>query len=158
MFFTVNKKNGLCMHQFKNPKNVCIFSRVLYIFCHFHVGICLWSAGWYPNFWWWFYELTILESQNTSISSAAACMQKKRFPWSLCLPTKLDLLLTKAATLQLSSPASPFNVPPPATATSTPHGCTLHTPTRTQTQAHWIRISPSDPRGFPFHCSSLVCF
>lgn len=58
-----------------------------------------------------FYELTPLESQRASISSAAACMLKK-CPWSLCLPTKSDLLLSNGARLKLSYPAAPSSVSP----------------------------------------------
>lgn len=56
-----------------------------------------------------FYELTLLESQRTSILSAAARMQRK-CPWSICLPTKSDLLLSDTARLKLSYPATPCSV------------------------------------------------
>lgn len=56
-----------------------------------------------------FYELTLLESQRTSISSAAALTQRK-CPWSICLPTKSDLLLSDTARLKLSYPATPCSV------------------------------------------------
>lgn len=38
-------------------------------------------------------------------------MQKK-CPWSLCLPTKSDLLLSNTARLKLSYPATPPSIPP----------------------------------------------
>lgn len=73
-----------------------------------------------------FYELTLLESQRASISSAAACMQKK-CPWSLCLPTKSDLLLSYAARLKLSYPATPSSVPLSELPTNTPRCTHTHT-------------------------------
>lgn len=74
-----------------------------------------------------FYELTLLESQRTSISSTAARMQRK-CPRSICLPTKSDLLLSEAARLKLSYPATPCSV-------LSRHQHT-HTCTRTHTQIH----------------------
>ena len=84
-----------------------------------------------------FYGLTLLESHRASVSSAAACMQKK-CPWSLCLPTKSDLLLSYAARLKLSYPATPSSVPPLALAINTPH---LHTHTHTHTHTQPQKIN-----------------
>lgn len=75
-----------------------------------------------------FDELTLLESQRASIQSAVACMQKK-CPSSLCLPTKSDLLLSDAARLKLSYPATPSSVPlMPPTPSLTPVRTHTHKP------------------------------
>lgn len=41
-----------------------------------------------------FNELSLLESQRGRVCSPAACVQKGGCPWSLCLPSKSDLLLS----------------------------------------------------------------
>lgn len=72
-----------------------------------------------------FYELSLLESHRTSISSAATHMQRK-CPWSICLPTKSDLLLSDAARLKLSYSPTPCSV----------LSCHHHSHTHTHTQIH----------------------
>lgn len=96
-----------------------------------------------------FCELTLLESQRASIESTAACMQKN-CPWSFCLPTKSDLLLSYAARLKLSYPATPSSVPPSALTSNIPTYTHTHT-YRHNTPTRWsLRLS--------FGRSSLVYF
>lgn len=67
-------------------------------------------------------------------------MQKKS-PWSLCLPTKSDLLLSNTARLKLSYPATPPPYPPLPHPSACPHHKqpptpTPHHPTQARTHTH----------------------
>lgn len=118
-------------------------------------SVLCYSGGWQPywNFLRWFlwaYSIRITEGFHLVGSSLHA---KKKCPWSLCLPTKSDLLLSYAARLKLSYPATPSSVPPSALATNTPT-YTHSTPTRRSLRLSFGRsslvyFSPESVQNFP---------